>query len=82
MMNTQTTESVDLKPESFTATIDPAKVDADTLETLRGFLDDDALEKLAGGESYTVTIHRTSQSDQEWENWKNAVLAAAYSGGY
>ena len=34
MMNTQTTESVDLKPESFTATIDPAKVDADTLETL------------------------------------------------
>ena len=82
MTNTQTTESVDLDQESLTVTIDPAKVDADNLETLGRFLDDDALEKLAGGESYTVTIHRTSQSDQEWENWKNAVMAAAYSGGY
>ena len=80
MTNTQTTESVDLKPESFTVTIDPAKVDADTLETLGGFLDDEALEKLAGGESYTVTINRTSQSDQEWQDWKNAVLAAALAG--
>ena len=81
MMNTQTTESVDLKPESFTATIDPAKLDADTLETLGGFLDDEALEKLAAGQSFTVTIHRTSQGDQEWENWKNSVLAAAMAGG-
>ena len=81
MMNTQTTESVDATQESLTVTIDPAKVDADSLKTLGGFLDDDALEKLAGGESYTVTIHRTIQSDQEWENWKNAVLAAAFSGG-
>ena len=81
MTNTQTTESVDLKPESFTVTIDPAKVDADTLETLGGFLDDEALEKLAGGESFTVTIHRGSHSDQEWENWKNAVVAAAMTSG-
>ena len=81
MMNTQATESVDPGQESLTVTIDPAKVDAESLKTLGGFLDDDALEKLAGGESYTVTIHRTSQSDQEWENWKNAVMAAAFSGG-
>ena len=81
MMNTQTTESVDPGQDSFTVTIDPAKVDAEKLKTLEGFLDDEALEKLAGGESYTVTIHRTSQSDQEWQNWKNAVLAAAFSGG-
>ena len=82
MTNAQTTESADVKPESFTATIDPAKIDAESLKTLGRFLDDEALEKLAGGESYTVTIHRTSQSDQEWENWKNAVMAAAFSGGY
>ncbi len=81
MTDTQTTESVEFKPESFTMTIDPAKVDAESLKTLGGFLDDEALEKLAGGESYTVTIHRTSQTDQEWQNWKNAVLAAAFSGG-
>ena len=81
MTNTQTTESVDLKPESFTATIDPSKLDADTLETLEGFLDDDALEKLAGGETFTVTIHRTSQSDEVWENWKRNVMAAAMAGG-
>ena len=53
----------------------------ENVETLGGFLDDEALEKLAGGESFTVTIHRTSQSDQEWESWKNEVLAAAYGGG-
>lgn len=81
MTNTQTTEAVDLKAESFTATIDPAKVDAENLKTLGRFLDDEALEKLAGGESYTVTINRTGQSDQEWENWKNAVMAAAMGGG-
>ena len=81
MMNTQTTESVDPGQDSFTVTIDPAKVDAEKLKTFEGFLDDEALEKLAGGESYTVTIHRTSQNDQEWQNWKNAVLAAAFSGG-
>ena len=81
-MNTQTTESTDLQQDSFTVTIDPAKVDAESRKTLGGFLDDEALEKLAGGESFTVTIHRTSQSDQEWQNWKNAMLAAAYSGGY
>ena len=82
MMNTQTAESVDPGQDSFTVTIDPAKVDVEKLKTLEGFLDDEALEKLAGGESYTVTIHRTSQSDQEWQNWKNAVTAAAFSGGY
>ncbi|MCY4026286.1 MAG: hypothetical protein OXH75_08235 [Acidobacteria bacterium] len=81
MTNAQPAESTDLNQESFTATIDPAKVDPENLGTLGRFLDDEALEKLAGGESYTVTIHRTSQSDQEWENWKNAVLAAAFSGG-
>ncbi len=81
MMNTQTAESADLKQDSFTVTIDPAKVDVEKLKTLEGFLDDEALEKLAGGESYTVTIHRTSQSDTEWDNWKRAVTAAAMGGG-
>lgn len=81
MTNAQPAESADIQQESFTLTIDPAKVGAENLETLGRFLDDEALEKLAGGESYTVTIHRTSQSDQEWENWKNAVMAAAFSGG-
>ena len=82
MMNTQTTESVDPGQDSFTVAIDPAKLDAENRKTLGRFLDDDALEKLAGGESYTVTIHRTNQNDQEWQNWKNAVMAAAFSGGY
>ena len=81
MTNAQPAESADLNQESFTATIDPAKVDPENLGLLGRFLDDDALEKLAGGESYSVTIHRTSQTDQEWQNWKNAVLAAAFSGG-
>ena len=81
MTNAQPAESTDLHQESFTMTIDPAKVDPENLGTLGRFLDDEALEKLAGGESYTVTIHRTSQTDQEWQNWKNAVLAAAFSGG-
>ncbi len=82
MMDTQTAESVDPGQDSFTVNIDPAKLDAEKLETLGGFLDDEALEKLAGGESYSVTIHRTTQTDQEWQNWKNAVMAAAFSGGY
>ena len=80
MTNAQQAESADLKQESFTLTIDPAKVDADTRETLGRFLDDEALEKLAGGESYSVTINRGSLSDQEWENWKRAVQAAAMNG--
>ena len=81
MMNTQPTESADLKQESFTVTIDPAKVDAENLKTLEGFLDDEALEKLAGGESYSVTIRRGNLNDQEWQSWKDAVAAAAMSGG-
>ena len=81
MTNTQTTESVDLKPESFTATIDPAKVDPENLETLGRFLDDEDLEKLAAGESFSVTIHRGSHSDAEWQEWKAALLLAAVEGG-
>ncbi len=80
MMNTQTTESVDLKQDAFTVTIDPAKVDAESRKTLGRFLDDDALEKLAGGESFSVTINRNNLSDQEWEDWKRAVMAAAFNG--
>ena len=76
MTNTQTTESVDLEQESFTATIDPAKVDADNLETLGRFLDDDDLEKLAGGESFTVTIHRSQpERRRNGRNWKNSPVA-------
>ena len=80
MMNTQTTEPVDLKQDSFTVTIDPAKVDAESRKTLGRFLDDEALEKLAGGESYSVTINKGNLSDQEWEDWKRAVQAAAMNG--
>ena len=80
MMNTQTTESADLNQDSFTVTIDPAKVDAESRKTLGRFLDDEALEKLAGGESYSVTINKGNLSDQEWEDWKRAVQAAALNG--
>ena len=81
MTNTQTTEAVDLGQEAFTATIDPAKVDAETLETLGRFLDDDDLEKLAAGESFSVTIHRGSHTDAEWQEWKAALLLAAVENG-
>ena len=81
MMNTQTTESVDPGQDSFTVTIDPAKLDAENRKTLGRFLDDDALEKLAGGDSHTVTIHRGTLNDEQWQNWKNAVTLAAMSGG-
>ena len=81
MMNTQTAESVDLEQESFTAIIDPTKVDAENLKTLGRFLDDEDLERLAAGESFSVTIHRGSHTDAEWENWKAALLLAAVENG-
>ena len=76
--NTQAHVTVDPEPETFTVTIDPTKVDPGKTQVLGRFLDDAQLEKLAGGERFTVTIERNSGdglSDQEWTNWKNALNA-------
>lgn len=74
--NTQAHETADPEPESFTVTIDPTKVDPEKIQVLGRFLDDAQLEKLAGGEAFTVVIHREAgdgQSDQDWTAWKNAL---------
>ena len=77
-MNTQVHETADAEPETLTVTIDPTKVDPGKTQVLGRFLDDAQLEKLAGGERFTVTIERNSGSgvsDEEWTNWKNALNA-------
>ena len=76
--NTQVHETADPEPETFTVTIDPTKVDPEKTQVLGRFLDDAQLEKLAGGETFTVTIERgpgSGVSDQEWTDWKNALNA-------
>ena len=76
--NTQVHETADPEPETFTVTIDPTKVDPGKTQVLGRFLDDAQLEKLAGGETFSVTIERTSGSgvsDQESREWKNALSA-------
>ena len=78
MTNTQAHVTADPEPETLTVTIDPTKVNPEKIQVLGRFLDDAQLEKLAGGERFTVTIERNSGSgvsDQEWTNWKNALNA-------
>ena len=78
MTNTQAYVTADPEPETLTVTIDPTKVNPEKIQVLGRFLDDAQLEKLAGGERFTVTIERNSGdglSDQEWTNWKNALNA-------
>ena len=83
--NTQAHVTVDPEPETFTVTIDPTKVDPGKTQVLGRFLDDAQLEKLAGGEAFTVTIERDSGSgvtDQYWQDWKNALNAVGMGGPY